>query len=466
MRKEQLDALRTEVSGPVLTPQDDGFAQECSGFDLALAHSPELVLGAASEADVRAGVRFAARFGLTVRVQATGHGIGIPAAGGMLITTTRMRGVRVDPVQRTAIVQAGCRWRDVIDAAASHGLAALNGSSTDVGVVGYTLGGGLSPLGRAFGFTSDLVRRLRLVDAAGEVHVIDAQHEPETFWALRGGKCEIGVVTELEFELLDLPGFYGGGLFFAGEHIADVLEAFRTWSAGLPDESCASVAILRLPPLPDVPEPLRGVPVAHLRFIHVGDPVRGAELVAPMRACAPLLIDAVGAMPYRDIAAVHRDPEQPMPVWDAGTLLTAFPAEAAEAMLEAAGSGRPSPLTIVELRQLGGALARPVDSAVGGRDAAFAVTVIGVCPPGAGDAVEAAGLLLLDALAPWSSGGANINFQGARTAADAIRRAWPAATVTRLLRVKQQWDPDRRFRFGHSLEPLDEQETTEQGAFA
>lgn len=455
MDEFSLGRLRSQVGGVVLVAGDENFDEECCGFNLAAPQHPQLVVIAESAADVQAAVVFAAEHGLTIRVQATGHGVGTAAADGVLVSTARMREVSVDPVRRTATVAAGARWSDVIEAASPHGLAALNGSSPGVGVVGYTLGGGLSPLGRAFGFAADRVLRLQLVTADGELIEVSEHREPELFWALRGGKCDVGVVTELEFELLELPQFYGGGIFFPGERASELLHAFRGWVPSLPEEACASIALLRLPDVPELPEPLRGRMVVHLRFIFVGDAGQGAELLAPMRRAATPIVEMVDTMPYSAISSVHQDPTEPLPAWDASALLTELPAEAVDALLAVVGPGVEVPLIMAELRHLGGALAREprVPSAVGGgRDAAFSLVVIGPFPPPLQQAVPAAGFGVLDALAPWSTGGTNINLQGAQVEPDAIRGSWPVETVQRLLAVKRAWDPDDRFRFSYPLE--------------
>ncbi len=215
--------LRASARGPVLVPGDAGFDAECLGFNLAVVHHPDVVVAATSVDDVVAAVKYATHAGLTVRVQATGHGMGDAAEGGMLVTTSRMTHVSIDPGQRTATVSAGVTWGQVVEVASPHGLAPLNGSSVGVGVVGYTLGGGMGPMGRTFGFAADYVRRIQIVVADGTVLEVDAEDEPELFWALRGSKCDIGIVTELEFALMPVAQYYGGGIFYPGESAAAVL---------------------------------------------------------------------------------------------------------------------------------------------------------------------------------------------------------------------------------------------------
>ncbi|MEO7374120.1 MAG: FAD-binding protein [Terrimesophilobacter sp.] len=346
------------------------------------------------------------------------------------------------------------QWSEVVAAASPHGLAPLNGSSAGVGVVGYTLGGGMGPMGRTFGFAADYVRRLQIVVADGTVLEVDADYEPELFWALRGGKCNIGIVTELEFGLMPVSEYYGGGIFYPGASAATVLHKFSSWVLTLPEQATTSIALLRLPDLPDVPEPLRGRLSVHLRFVYIGDEAQGAALIAPMREVAPPLVDVVATTPYSAIASVHQDPTDPLPAWDGSALLREFPAAAVDALLATAGPDVDIPLIMAEVRYLGGALARQpeVPNAVGGRDAAFSVYVVGRYPPALHGIVDAAGEAVLAAVAPWSTGHSQINFQAYATEPEDIRRAWPAEVRERLLAVKEQWDSQGRFRFAYPLE--------------
>jgi hypothetical protein len=353
--------------------------------------------------------------------------------------------VQIDPRARTARVGAGARWSSVVDAAAAHGLAPMSASSTAVGVAGYTLGGGMGVFGRRFGFAADHVRRLRLVTADGRPHEIDADRAPELFWALRGaGASGFGVITELEFALFAVPRWYGGGLFLPGEAAAETLHAWREWAPTLPDEAGTSVALLRLPPDPALPTALRGRTVVHLRYTHVGSGARPADadaLLAPMRALAAPLVDDVRPRGSAEIDAVHREPTTPAPVHDAGAALRELPAEAVDALLAAAGPGVPSPLGLVELRWMGGALARPaaVPNVVAGRTAACALYARGALPEWAGASTAVA--RVIDAVAPWSLGGALPNFAGTGP-----REAlWAVGDRVRLRVLRRAVDPDGMF---------------------
>jgi FAD/FMN-containing dehydrogenase len=438
----ELDAT---VAGPVLEPGDPGYAEEVASFSLTFTAAPAVVVGATSAADVAAAVRFAARTGRRVAVQSTGHGLQSDLAGTVLVSTRRMDAVAVDPESATAKVQAGARWRQVIDAAAPYGLAPLSGSSSQVGVVGYTVGGGLGPMARRFGFAADHVRRLTLVTADGVIRDVTAESDPDLFWAVRGGKSTFGIVTDLEFGLMPVARFYGGCVVFPAEATAAVLHAWREWAPTLSDDTTTSVAMLRLPPDPALPEPLRGRFVTMLRFVHLGSAADGAALLAPMRALATPLMDLVDEMPYAAVDAVHMDPTDPMPVRERSVAVDALPAAAVDALLAAAGPDVPAPLAMVEIRLLGGAIARgpEVPNAVSGRDAAFNVFVIGAPfgPPIEATAAATAGVL--DALRPWACGGL-LNFAGMITP-EQVGRLWNPADRGRLLAICDRVDPTGLF---------------------
>jgi FAD/FMN-containing dehydrogenase len=442
-----------ELTGIVLRPGDPGFAAEIAGFNLATTHTPEVVVGATGPADVVAAVRWAAARGRSIAVQATGHGANIAVDGGVLINTRRMCAVQIDPATRTATVGAGATWRDVLAAAEPHGLAGLNGSSSSVGVVGYTTGGGLPVLGRPFGYASDHVRGFEVVTADGRPRHVDAGTEPDLFWALRGGKGNAAVVTSMTFGLVPVARIFGGSVFYPGAAAADLLPAYADWVAGLPEATSTALQLLRLPPFPDIPEPLRGQFVVQLCVAHTGDAAEGAALLAPMRAAARPVVDTVAELPYLEVDRVYQDPDHPMPAREGCVLLRELSAGAIDAVLDLAGPATDSPLLLLALRHLGGALARPpaVPDAVCMRDAGFLAQTVGVLAgPRAAD-VPAATAAAQEALAPFATGRTTVNLHGT-PGDDADRaRAWTPEVYERLRRVKQRYDPAGRLRAGHTV---------------
>ncbi|NEK60037.1 FAD-binding oxidoreductase [Geodermatophilus sabuli] len=437
--------LAARTRGEVVPGADGSALPAVTPFNLATEHRPELVLLAADAEDVAAVVGLAAAAGRRIAVQATGHGA--PAAGPdtVLVSTRALDGVVVDPTARIATVGAGATWQQVLDAAAPHGLAALAGSAPGVSAVGYTVGGGLGPVARTFGLAADHVRGFQVVTADGELVDVDAAHDPDRFWALRGGGAAFGVVTRMTIDLFPVATLYAGGLWFSADVARTVLHRWREWAAGLPEAVSTSVARLELPPAPALPPPLRGRSVVHVRIAHVGDPAEGARLAEPMRTVATPLLEDLGEMPYAALGAVHADPVDPMPVAERGLLLRDLPVDAVEAFADATAPGR-SPIMMAELRLMGGAIGRPaaVPNAAGGRSAALSLHVVGVLAPPIAAVVPAAIDDVLERMAPWSTGGSLLAFAGSGgPVADArIRAAFGPEAWERLVALREATDPD------------------------
>ncbi|MGA1835964.1 FAD-binding oxidoreductase [Herbiconiux sp. 11R-BC] len=447
---EDFSELARALTGPFFRRGDEGMAGEVAAQNTLVQHDPEVAVGAETEADVVAAVRFATAAGMPVHVLATGHGGWSAVTSGVLITTARLSGLQIDPDARIAAIGAGNRWSAVVAAAAESGLAPVTGASGHVGTIGYTLGGGLGPLARTFGFSSDYVRSFRLVTAAGEAITVSGTEHPELFWALRGGKGGFGVVTSMEFALVPLRSLYAGSLFFDAEHIAAVLRGWAEFTSTAPESVTTSVAVLRFPPLEVVPEPLRGTTAVSLRFAFVGPAEEGERMFAPLRALAPSFLGGVGELPAADVALIHNDPTDPVPMWDRGMLLDRLDAGFAEALLEVVGPDAPLPMVAVEVRHLGGAASRDVagGSAVGGRSAAGSLVMIGAPDPALFDTVlPAAADAVTARLAPWISASNNINFAGDLSAPGSYESCWPPEAFARLAAIRATYDPTGTFPY-------------------
>ncbi|MFF7858134.1 FAD-binding protein [Streptomyces sp. NPDC007904] len=445
----------SDIRGPVLRPGDEGYAEEVAGFNLAALHTPDVVVAASGADDVVAALRWASATGTPVAVQATGHGANFPIEHGLLISTAGMTDVRVDPERRTATVAAGAKWRDVLAASAPHGLAPLNGTSTDAGAVGYTVGGGLPVLGRTYGYAADLVRSFEVVTPDGLPREADPAHEPELFWALRGGKGNVGVVTSMVTELLPLRTVFGGGLHSPGENAEALLKAWAEWTRTVPEEMCSAFGILRLPPIPQLPEPLRGGFWARVAITWTGDPDEGEQLLAPIRAAAPVAVDLVEEMPYTAMDRIYMEPQDPLPARESCLLLRELTADAIRAFLDEVGPDVPDcPLLVAQIRHMGGALARPAraEDAICARDAHHLLETVAVLPsPPVAAAVERATASLHTAMAPYGTGRTMVNIHGTPGDAADRARAWTPEVYDRLRRAKRTYDPHNLLRFGHTV---------------
>ncbi len=437
--------LDQRIQGPVFTRGEDGYDGDAIGHNLAAVPVAEIVVGASSAADVQTAVRYARDAGMGVAVLATGHGP-IPPPAQMLVNTSRMAAVQIDPEAKTATLGAGAQWKYVAPAAAEHGLAAVSGSSTNVGVAGYLLGGGLGPLVRSHGISSDYLLSVDVVTGDGELRSVSAAQDPDLFWALRGGKAGLGIVTSLTMRLVELETLYAGSLTF---DTPDIEAALRGWVAWVNDDPDArvttSILIARMPPFEEVPEPLRGRHVLSVRFAFPGDAAEGARLAEPLRALAPVYIDDVGEMRPTEMARISNDPDEPGPSWISARLLDRIDEDWATTWLSQFGPGaEPPPFVAVETRQLGGAAASdvPEGSAAGGRTSGYSVGMVGVDPALFETTLPAKAAAVYEAIAPYLSEYGNANFVAAPKTLAEFESAFPPEVRARLADVRARYDPD------------------------
>lgn len=454
-----LTELRNQLSRPdgttiLAVPGDPGYAV-AAPWNVAKRVAPQAVVLAGTAEDVATTVAFATDHGLRVSVQCTGHGslaMTEQDTDVLLVHTGRMNSLEIDPQTRIARLGAGVLWQQVIDAGAEHGLAPIVGSAPGVGAVGFLTGGGIGPLVRTFGLSSDRVRAFELVTGNGEIRRVSATENPDLFWGLRGGKGTLGIVTAVEVELVPLAGFYGGAVYFDAsdaEVSARILHAWRAWSLNLPEHANTSVAVFQLPPLPAVPPPLAGRMTIGIRYTSTADATEAAELFAPIRALGTPLIDAVGPMPYTAIGAVHADPVDPMPVTEEGSLLSELPVEAVDEVVRRAGPGSGSVQLVVEIRRLGGALATQPEhpDAFSHRRAEYSLFVGGVLAPEVAEVVKPQAQALVAALDKWSTGGYMPNFSSDLTDEQRVL-SYDAQTRERLAGLAESYDPAGTFRIG------------------
>ncbi|MBR7672987.1 FAD-binding oxidoreductase [Streptomyces daliensis] len=445
------------LGGVALGPEDTGYDAARSGVQRAYLHRPSVVARVGGVADVQLTVRRAAQHGLAVAVQATGHGLNVPTEGGVLIDTSRMAEVRVDPASRTAWAAAGTRWEQVIDAAGEHGLAPLSGSSPDVGVVGYTLSGGLGLLSRGFGYAADHVRRVDLVTADGEIRSVTPGED--LFWALRGGGGNFGVVTGLEFGLFPVDRLYGGGLYFDTRHVPAVLRAYREWTATVPDAMSSSIGLIPMPDAPGVPAPLRGRHLAHVRIAYLGTLQDGERLVAPLRALGPRLVDTLGEMPFTATGTIHNEPKQPRNFYCANAMLSEFDASIPDAVLDLVGPGS-GVFAVVQFNHLGAALAgQPeVENAVGHRGASHVLRVVTLPQGPDRDTAHEVAHGVTRAAAAWTLGRSPNFVQGDQKAYEQTRECYEPAAFDRLAALKAVHDPGNMFRCNVNIPPVGDSE--------
>jgi FAD/FMN-containing dehydrogenase len=434
--------VRERLNGKVCLPDHGRWDDARKAWNLAVDQHPEAVVFPESVDDVIAAVNFARDRGLRVNVQGTGHNAAALGSmeGTILIKPTAMGGVDIDADALTVRVGPAALWSDVSDPASELGLLALAGSARDVGVVGYTLGGGLSFLARKYGLASNRVKAIEVVTAEGELVRADHEHHEDLFWALRGGGGSFGVVTAMELELFRIPQVYAGMMLWPWDRASEVLEGWYEMLPTLPDEATTVGRIVQTPPLPEIPEPLRGRQFAMVEMFYLGDEASGAELLRPLRELGPE-IDTVAMVPPGALGYIHMDPPEPVP-YHADARLLADPGKGViDTLVETAGPDAGCGLISVELRQLGGALSRtePGHGAIRGLDADFNMFAVGLAADEAGMAATVADCeRVMDGYAP-------------------VEREVDPATLyrtddyARLRELKSSYDPGAVFRGNHDI---------------
>lgn len=447
--RSRAESLRGLCGGSVHLPGDPAYDLARSPWNLASTEHPAAVVYPAFPDEVADVLRTATAEGLAVAVQGTGHGappLQGRLADAVLLRTAAMTELRVDPERRTVRAGAGVLWGDLALAAGRHGLAALHPSSPDVGVVGYSLGGGIGWYARRLGLQCNAVTAVELVLADGTFVRATAEHDSELFWALRGGAAPLGVVTALEFALFPLDTVVAGYLAWDWTLVEQVLPAWVAWCADAPDEVTTAFRLVDVPAAEPVPLELHGRRLAMVDGAVLGDDAFAAEVLAPLRALRPEF-DSVARVPADTLVRLHLEPEGPMPAYASSTLVAALPDAAVAAVIGAAGPRSGTRLAVAELRQLGGALARPdpAGGALAALDGQFLALGLGL---GADTAdVRADAARYLSALEPWATGRQYLPMLDDRTD---TRKVFPPGVHARLSAIRRSVDPAGLFVAPHA----------------
>ena len=445
-----LDDFRQQVSGAVLTADDPDYGVAIACWNRAVVQTPAVAVVAMNPSDVRAAVRYAADAGLGIGVQATGHGFVLPVDG-MLILTSGMDEVTIDPVARTATVAAGCTAGPFLAAAHEHGLAPLLGSSPTVGAVGLTLGGGIGWLSRKYGPACDAVRSFEVVTPNGCLVHASATENDDLFRALRGGGGgALGVVTSMVIDLFPVTTIYGGSLVYPASDAAEVAEHYARWVGQAPDDLTSSIVFMNFPPLPQIPEPLRGQSFTIVRGCWAGDVAEGRRFVDGFRSTMAPAMDVWNEMSFAESATIGNDPVDPMPVTGSSTLLHGLDGELASAIAaHTFPTDGPPPVVFSEVRHLGGAMSSNAngDSVMGNRDRQFLFQFSAVASDGGHTLTPEQGRLM-DALGQYRDSGTLLNFLSGEARRASTLASTDPAHHDLLASLQTRLDPQNLMRFG------------------
>jgi FAD/FMN-containing dehydrogenase len=441
---DDLEPLARLIKGQVVTPADPEWARHRLGWNLAVDLQPRAVVYVADVDDVVEVARYAAQRGLPITAQPSGHGVTSALNGAIVLRMAALQELVVDVETRTARIGAGVKWQQVNQALTGTGLSGLPGSSGDIAVVGYSLGGGMSWFGRAFGLACDRIRAIECVTATGELILVSPESDPELFRAMRGAGGDFAIVTAIEIELVELDRLYGGRMVWPGDQTEAVLTAAAELMPALPDEMTIWSWLLNLPDLPFIPEPLRGKRAVAVDCTYLGDAARAEQMLAPLLdRLPPPMLDTRAQLPLAAVGDICAEPVSPIPFVEGSALLTRFDAETAAALTRAVGLDRPSALTLVEVRQLGAAMSRPTaaQGALAPLAQPYAVLVIAMAPTPEIAALAQVELEALHAaLADAESGLQTPNF------GPLAEGNYPPDTLAWLATVKQRVDPNSIIR--------------------
>lgn len=450
-----LKTLEAQVKGRLLTPESEGYDEARTPWHLSVQQRPKLIVAARDAEDIAAAVRFAGENGLKVGVMNTGHGIARPADDNLLIHVSEMRGVEIDTEKKTARVQAGAEWADVLSKSQDAGLAPLLGSSSNVGAVGFSLGGGMGWLARKHGLAQDSVISYEMVTAKGDMIRVSKDENPELFWGLKGGGASFGIVTSMEIRLFPVETVFAGTLFYSPDDAREIFARYRTWSSELSDDWTTSVSIGNFPDVPIVPEPLRGKSMVMVRGCFDGPVEQGEKDLKPWLTWKEPLINMFGPLPFRESDRISEDPRDPIPAALSNMILSEISDDVIDSLVRR-GIARngPSPLLFAEIHQGGGALARADRSQMANmlQDAPWILKFVGMTP--STEAREVFQNILEEIrqeVTPYCTGGVYLNFLSGEEKWNCAPSVYSQESLQRLIELKKTYDPENILSFNMNL---------------
>jgi hypothetical protein len=452
-----LSKLGESFGGQLVRPRDPDYGECRQIWNGSIDRSPALIARCAGVADVIAAVKFARESGLVVAVRSGGHsfpGLSI-CDGGVVIDLGLMKGIRVDPGQRTARAQAGVLLGELDRETQAFGLAVPAGIVTHTGLSGLTLGGGIGWVMRKHGLTIDQLLAVDLITADGDFVRASETENPDLFWGVRGGGGNFGIVTEFEFRLNPVgPIVLAGPIFWPMEESPSVLRFYRDWIADAPDELMTIVVHRKAPALPAVPEELHGKPIVSVICCYAGPVDEGEKVVRPLRQFKPPLLDLCAPKPFLEHQAMF-DPTFPHGRWY--YMRACRVAELSDEVIDTTVDHSlriRSPLTAFPIWQLGGAVSRvgEDETAFSGRAGGHEFNISASTETEQGFEEErewARGFW--SALEPHHAG-VYVNFL-MNEGEERIREAYGAEKYDRLKALKRRYDPDNFFRLNQNIPP-------------
>lgn len=458
LRGPSVEGFRSSLRGELLARDDDGYESARKIWNGQITRQPGLIARCAGAADVIAAVQFARENDLLVSVRGGGHAVNGNALcdGGLMINLAPMNAVRVDPTKRTARVEGGCLWKAVDHEAQRFGLAVTGGVVSHTGVAGLTLGGGIGHLMRKYGLTIDSLLSCDVVTADGTFLVASEEENPELFWGLRGGGGNFGVVTSFEFQLHALgPTVLAGMLVYPMAEGREVMRFFRDFVDQAPDE-VGILGNLRLAPaVPAIPEELHGEPIVAIVVCYAGGVEEGKKAIRALQQFREPTFDTIRPKPYVahqqlfDPAALHG-----LHYYWKSQRLPRLSDEMIDIMVEHC-SKVTSGLTTVPIFTMGGEVSRvdPANTSYPGRVALHDINISAAWLPDDPEPDRHIEWVrdFWSALEPHAAG-IYVNFMSDE-GQDRVASAYGAETYSRLVSLKNKYDPTNFFRLNQNIKP-------------
>lgn len=451
---EPADLLRKRVSGKILTANSPEYDAARKLANISANPYPYAIVKVASVDDVVATVHFARELGFSLTVRSGGHSLAHFGAvdDAVVIDFSAMKQVQIDPVTAIAKVQAGATSADIVAAADPLGLALTTGDTASVGVGGLTTGGGMGFMVRKYGLTIDNLISAQVVLADGSVVTASRNDHPNLFWAIRGGGGNFGVATEFRFQLARVGTVLGGDLMLPATR--ETVRGYLDYVATAPEGLTTIAQIMHAPPAPYVPADRVGDVVLEILAVWTGSLAEGEHALAPLRALATPIADTMHPMPYGEMYQYTAPAAQPHGSSVRGMFAGKLSDLAIDEMLAAVAQST-SPFSFVQLRGLGGAMARIASDATAfaHRTQPFFLSVIGLWLDPAEDArPHRRWTASLWEKIRGEGQGTYVNFLE-KEGEERIHEAYPDSTYDRLAAVKAVYDPDNLFRFNQNIAP-------------
>jgi len=453
---QAVEAFRTQLRGELIQPADPNYDEARKVYNAMIDKHPAFIARCADVADVISAVNFARDNRLTVAIRGGGHngpGFGV-CDDGLVIDLSRLRGVRVDPVNHTVRVEGGCVWGDVDHATHPFGLAVPCGFISTTGVGGLTLGGGIGYLARKYGLTVDNLLSVDMVLADGRFVTASADENADLFWAVRGGGGNFGVVTSFLFKGNPVHTVYGGPMIWPLDMAAKVMQFWQDFILSAPDDHNGWFAFITVPPVAPFPEQYQMKKMCAVVWCYTG-PLNEAEAAfQPIRQAIPPAIDFVGPIPFPVLQSMFDGLYPPGLQWYwRADFSNRLDDKAIELHIKY-GSQLPTMHSTMHIYPINGAAGRvgKDGTAWSYRDAAFAQVIVGVDPdPANNERMIAWAKDYWQALHPYSAGGGYVNMimdEGEERVKAAYRGSY-----ARLAQVKAKYDPQNLFHVNQNIKP-------------